>query len=60
MNTRTKRWLTFGGSILVTILVAALLINIFERQQEGRVTYMKIVEISPGDPDPEVWKVNFP
>lgn len=21
---------------------------------------MKIVEISPGDPDPEVWKVNFP
>ncbi len=60
MNTRTKRWLTFGGSILVTILVAALLINIFERQQEGRVTYMKIVEISPGDPDPEAWKVNFP
>ncbi|MBX2991109.1 MAG: ammonia-forming cytochrome c nitrite reductase subunit c552 [Bacteroidetes bacterium] len=60
MNTRTKRWLTFGGSILVTILVAALLINIFERQQEGRLTYMRIVEIPPGEPDPDAWKVNFP
>jgi nitrite reductase (cytochrome c-552) len=60
MNTPTKRWLTFGGSILLTILVAALLINIFERQQEGRLTYMQIIEIPPGEPDPEVWKVNFP
>lgn len=60
MTTATKRWLTFGGSTLLTILVAALLISIFERQQEGRLTYMKIVEIPPGEPDPEVWKINFP
>jgi nitrite reductase (cytochrome c-552) len=56
----SRRWLFFLGSIVLTVLVVALLMNIFERQQEGRVTYLQIAEIPDGEPDPEVWKVNFP
>ncbi|HWP82512.1 MAG TPA: ammonia-forming cytochrome c nitrite reductase subunit c552 [Bacteroidota bacterium] len=55
-----QKWFVFSTSILLTILVVALLINIFERQQEARLTYLRIVDIPPGEPDPEKWKSNFP
>ena len=60
MQKSTRRILIFGGSIVFTVVIAALLVSVFERQQEGKLTYLKIVEIAPGEPDPAKWEVNFP
>jgi len=54
--------------IFVTALVAALaaagmtalLVNIFERQQEARETFFRVVEITDDIDDPAVWGKNFP
>lgn len=40
--------------------VAALLVNIMERQREGRETVLRVVEIGQLEPDPAVWAQNFP
>jgi nitrite reductase (cytochrome c-552) len=50
----------FIGALLLTIGVAALLININQRQQEGRQYPLQIVEISQDELDPAVWGLNFP
>lgn len=47
-------------SIIATIVVTLLLVNIFERKQEGRISYLQLVEIPYGEPDPSLWRVNFP
>jgi len=61
------RW---GGRrfVLLTALVAtlatiggvALLINIFERRQEGRNPFYRVVELTDETEDPAVWGKNFP
>ncbi len=48
------------AAILGTAFVAFLLITIFERQQEAKLTYFKVVDIPPREPDAEVWGQNFP
>ena len=60
MTARVRSWLIFAATIVITILVLALLVNIFQRQQEARLTYRRIKEIPPNEPDPAVWGVNFP
>jgi nitrite reductase (cytochrome c-552) len=45
---------------LATAGVAALLVNIFERRQEARNPFYRVVEISADTEDPEVWGRNFP
>ncbi|MDQ3070335.1 MAG: ammonia-forming cytochrome c nitrite reductase subunit c552 [Acidobacteriota bacterium] len=40
--------------------VTALLINIFERKQEGRDPFFRVVEITDEIDDPAVWGKNFP
>ncbi|MBI5059341.1 ammonia-forming cytochrome c nitrite reductase subunit c552 [candidate division KSB1 bacterium] len=47
-------------SIVMTAAVAALLINIFEHKQESKLSYLKIVDVRHGEPDPSKWAVNFP
>jgi nitrite reductase (cytochrome c-552) len=42
----------FGG--------AALLVNIFERKQEGRNAFYRVVELNDETEDPAVWGKNFP
>ncbi len=56
----TRTWILFGSIVLVTIAVLALLVNIFRRQQEARITYRHVVEIPANEPDPAVWGANFP
>ncbi len=41
-------------------LVTALLINIFERKSEGRNAYIRLVEVTEDDTDPEKWGANWP
>jgi nitrite reductase (cytochrome c-552) len=60
-----RRWLTL---VLVTALVAAvagvgsaaLLVNIFERKQEARNPFYRVVELTDRTDDPAVWGKNFP
>jgi nitrite reductase (cytochrome c-552) len=47
-------------SALVTLAVVALLVNIFERQQEGRNPFYRVVELNDDIEDPAVWGKNFP
>jgi len=59
------------GSFKVTLLVAgvaallavagvALLLNIFERKQEARSPFYRVVELTDETEDPAVWGKNFP
>lgn len=45
---------------LVTVAVAALLVNIFERQQEARNPYVRFVDVTDDTTDPATWGVNWP
>ena len=45
---------------LVTLGVVALLVNIFERKQEARNPFYRVVELSDDIEDPAVWGKNFP
>lgn len=56
----SKPAIVFLGAFILTVLVVALLINIFEHQQESRIAYLKIVDIPSDAIAPEIWKQNFP
>lgn len=40
--------------------IAALLVNIFQRQQEGRNPFFRVVALNENIDDPEVWGKDFP
>ena len=40
--------------------VTALLVNVFERKQEARDPYFRVVELTDETEDPETWGKNFP
>jgi nitrite reductase (cytochrome c-552) len=53
--------------VLVALVVAgataaatALLVNIYERKQESKSTFVKLVEVTDADVDPAKWGKNFP
>ena len=43
-----------------TIVVLTMAVNIFERKQEGRQHFFKVVELNDDIDDPAVWGRNFP
>ena len=45
---------------VAAIAVAALLVNIFTRQQEARNPFYRVVELNDETPDPAIWGRNFP
>jgi nitrite reductase (cytochrome c-552) len=47
-------------TIVATVALAALLVNIFERKQEARSTFFSVVELNENIDDPAVWAKNFP
>ncbi len=52
--------LVFFGAVLLTVGVAALLVNISQRQNEAQQSPLRVVEISADELDPAVWGQNFP
>ena len=46
--------------MLVTAGTTALLVNIFERKQEARNPFFRVVEVNDTIDDPAVWGKNFP
>lgn len=57
-----KKWMfaAIGGAAVVTVLITALLVNIFERKTEGRNPFYRVVEITDDIDDPAIWGKNFP
>ena len=49
-----------AGAALVALAVIALLVNIFERKQEARNPFYRVVELNDETEDPAVWGKNFP
>jgi nitrite reductase (cytochrome c-552) len=45
---------------VVAVATLALLINIFERKQEARNPFYRVVELTDETVDPEIWGKNFP
>ncbi len=45
---------------IAAIAVAALLVNIFARQQEARNPFYRVVELNDETVDPAIWGKNFP
>jgi len=48
------------GAALITIGLAALLTNIFERKQEARNPFYRVVTLTDSTTDPAEWGKNFP
>jgi nitrite reductase (cytochrome c-552) len=64
-STRTRRpWLPvllgFATVAGLTVLLLALLTNIFERKQEARQPFVRVVEVTEETADPKVWGQNWP
>src|SRR5262245_31245880 len=61
---RRSSWLSivlvFGVIAGVTILLLALLTNIFERKTEARQPFVRVVEVTEDTADPKVWGRNWP
>mgnify|MGYP001308181673 CR=1 FL=1 len=47
-------------SAAATFAVTALLVNIFERKQEARNPFFRVVELTDETEDPAIWGKNFP
>jgi nitrite reductase (cytochrome c-552) len=58
----SARWLIVAavGAAVITLGLAALLTNIFERQQEARNPFYRVVALTDTTVDPAVWGQNFP
>jgi nitrite reductase (cytochrome c-552) len=46
--------------VLATVAGLALLVNIFQRKQEARNPFFRVVELTDDTVDPSVWGKNFP
>ena len=55
-------WLVVAAvaAALITLGLAALLTNIFQKQQEARNPFYRVVTLTDTTVDPKVWGQNFP
>ena len=60
MRRFSKPVLIAGAAALAVIGITALLVNIFQRQQEARSPFYRVVEIDDNMVDPAMWGRNFP
>ena len=52
--------LVVAVTAVVTVGLVALLMNIFERKQEARNPFYRVVELTDDTEDPAIWGKNFP
>ena len=62
LTARRRRifYVIVGAAVLATIVGVALLMNIFERKQEARNPFYRVVELTDDMEDPAAWGKNFP
>ncbi len=53
-------FIIIGIAALATIFGVAMLMNIFERKQEARNPFYRVVELTDDTEDPAIWGKNFP
>lgn len=53
-------FMAVGGAAVTTVLLTALLVNIFERKSESKNVFYRVVEITDETDDPAIWGKNFP
>jgi len=55
-------WLVLLSAVVAaaTFAIVALLMSIFERKQEARTPFVRLVEVSEVSTDPSPWGLNFP
>lgn len=58
--TSKKLTLVLLVTAIATVGVVALLVNIFQRQQEAKNVFFRVVELTDETVDPAVWGKNFP
>ena len=51
---------TSALSAVATAGVTALLVSNFERKSEAKNAYVRLVEVTDDDTDPEKWAANWP
>ncbi|HET9454034.1 MAG TPA: ammonia-forming cytochrome c nitrite reductase subunit c552, partial [Gemmatimonadaceae bacterium] len=58
----SAKWLAVAAvvSALAVVGLAALLLNIFSRQQEARTPFYQVVTLNDTIDDPAIWGKNFP
>lgn len=52
--------LFFGVSVFAAVGLSTLLVNIFERKQESKNLFYRVVELDDSTQDPVIWGKNFP
>lgn len=61
---RKGRWWRFWGvvalAVIATVFGLGLLVNIFQRKQEARNPFFRVVELTDDTVDPAIWGKNFP
>jgi len=60
MNSRTKNWLLFTGTVLIVIFLSILANSIINRKAESQFAYQPQVEIPENEPRNEIWGKNYP
>src|SRR5499426_3708214 len=60
MRRRRLFYIIVGAAVLATIVGVALLMNVFERKQEARNPFYRVVELTDDTEDPAAWGKNFP
>src|SRR5512139_2157856 len=60
MTSKQTLLVAVGATALLTVGVTALLVNIFERKQEDRNPFFRVVELTDDTDDPAAWGRNFP
>jgi len=55
-----RLWLVAASTAVIAGGAAALLVNIFERRQEARNPFYRVVDLDDRTVDPAVWGKNFP
>lgn len=60
MNKSKLIAISIVGAATTTALIAALTVNIFERKQEAKQSFYRVVEITDDTEDPAIWGKNFP
>jgi nitrite reductase (cytochrome c-552) len=59
-SSRWKLLAIAASAAFATVLVAVLLVNIFQRKQEARQTYVQIAMLTEDTVEPAEWGKNFP
>lgn len=57
---RLRFWGVVALAVVATVLGLALLMNIFQRKQEARNPFFRVVELTDDTVDPSIWGKNFP